>query len=134
MNLTLKNDDFLADGIFGTLSDENNQTLCVTLQHAYDSANGDGSFLPKLPPGVYKCVRGQHQLASMHQPFTTFEITGVLGHTNILFHQGNYDKDSEGCVLLGVARSGDMILHSAIAFKQFMQLQDGIDFFTLTVI
>jgi hypothetical protein len=74
----------------------------------------------------------------MAQPFTTFEITGVPGHSNILFHIGNYNKDSEGCVLLGrgitEAQSGDqMITMSNTTFKYFMDNQAGVDTFILTV-
>jgi hypothetical protein len=133
MNVILKRTDFLADGIFGNLYDENNKLLFATLEHAFDSGAGDGSFAPKIPSGSYKCVRGQHQLAHMTQPFITFEVTNVPGHTNILFHQGNFNKDSEGCILLGTLRVNDTIIHSADAFKSFMNLEDNIDQFILTV-
>lgn len=134
MNLILKHTDFLADGIFGNLYDESNKLLWATLEHAYDSGLGDGSYAPKVPPGTYLCVRGQHQLAHMTQPFITFEVTNVPGHTNILIHVGNQDSDSSGCILLGTMRVNDSIIHSADAFNAFMKLQDGIDQFTLTVI
>lgn len=136
MNLTLRNTDYRDDGIFGELIDDQGQHFCYTLQHAYDSDNGDGSYLPKVLPGTYKCVRGQHQLAHMDKPFLTFEITGVSGHTNILFHKGNYNDDSEGCVLLGtsITKAGSwMLSSSAPMFNKFMQLQNNINEFTLTV-
>jgi len=134
MNLTLKHTDFLVDGIFGNLYDEQNKQLWATLEHSYDSGNGDGSYINKIPPGVYMCVRGNHRLASMTHSFETFEVTNVPGHTNILIHRGNFNKDSEGCILLGTKRVGDTVVSSALAFAAFMELQVGIDQFTLTII
>jgi hypothetical protein len=100
---------------------------CVTLQHAYDNN------LPKLPSGVYTCVRGTHQL--LHGgPFETFEITGVPGHDKILIHPGNAESDSEGCVLVGASRVSNMITNSRITFEKFLALQDGCDSFQLTVV
>lgn len=129
--------EFRADGIFGELRADDDTLVAVTLEHAYDSGHGDGSFLPKVSPGEYTCVRGQHQLHGMAAPFTTFEITGVVGHSNILFHMGNFNKDSEGCVLLGeeIAETGnsEMITNSRATFAKFISGLDGIDSFTLTV-
>ncbi len=134
MNLTLKHTDFLAEGIFGNLYDEQNRQLWATLEHSYDSGHGNGSYTNKIPPGVYKCVRGQHRLHSMTHTFETFEVTNVPGHTNILIHSGNKNDDSSGCVLLGTKRVNGTVVSSKLAFQSFMELQHGIDQFTLTVI
>lgn len=140
MNLTLTRTDKKEDGIFGVLTDEQGKQIAVSLEHAYDSGNGDGSYEPKLQSGVYKCVRGEHRLHSQLMPFTTFEITGVVGHTGILFHIGNYNEDSNGCVLLGrrilpspLPSSDNMITSSRNTFNAFMDLQKGVNEFTLTV-
>jgi hypothetical protein len=74
----------------------------------------------------------------MTEPFDTFEITDVPLHNNILFHPGNYNDDSEGCVLLGKAygmklNGGKMIVNSRNAFDHFMYLQEGVDSFVLIV-
>jgi hypothetical protein len=139
MNITLKRNEYIKDGIFGELLDENNYSFCVTLEHAYQQ--DDATYAPKLSPGTYDCVRGLHQLEHMTTPFETFEITNVPGHTNILFHVGNYNNDSEGCVLLGT-KTGvsvinppvQMILNSKVAFNNFVTLQQSINNFTLTVL
>lgn len=135
MDLTLKRTAYKPFGIFGTLSDSLGQ-IAVTLEHAYtDSVSF--KWAPKIHAGVYTCVRGVHALKN-GVPFETFEITGVYGHTGLLLHKGNFDRDSEGCVLLGqtLAPYGadEMVVSSAIAFDRFMQLQDGIDTFKLTVL
>lgn len=136
MDLKLKRIDYFSDGIFGELSDSTGHKLAVTLEHAYDSGNGNGSYSPKLPNGTYTCLRGVHKLHD-GVPFETFEITGVPGHTGILFHVGNYNKDSDGCVLVGTNQETvgkvHMIDESRYAFKRFMDSQKGKDKFTLTV-
>jgi len=131
MNLKLIRNKFALYGIEGELFDDKGLHVCFTLEHSY--VQPDGSFLPKLPDGLYTCQRGQHRLASMNNSFETFEITKVPGHTNILFHKGNYNNDSEGCVLVGAAFGQGCILESAIAFGTFLQAQEGVDSFQLTV-
>lgn len=118
-------------GIYGTLFYDDGHVLGETLEHSY--LQPDGSYQPKVPRGDYICVRGMHRLAGMDHEFETFEITGVPGHTNILFHPGNFNKDSEGCVLLGEERNGDMITKSRDTFVKFMGLLDTVQQFTLNV-
>lgn len=122
MEFTLTRTDFKDTGIFGTLEGEGLEL--ATLEHNYDCK-------PKLPDGVYTCIRGQHVLHS--GPVEAFEVQNVPGHTGILLHVGNYNQDSEGCVLLGLAHVGDMITGSKSAFNEFMSKLTGIDSFTLTV-
>ena len=130
---TLTRTDFRPDGIMGEFTfDGDPGRFCVTLEHSYDNQ-------PKLQPGTYSCVRGVHTLHN-GIPFTTFEITGVAGHTGILFHAGNFNRDSEGCVLIGRDVSTDpntgeeMVTGSKLEFAQFMERLDGIDTFQLTVV
>lgn len=143
MDLILIRDEFREDGIFGTLliDDTIPKPIAVTLEHAYDSGNGDGSYVPKVPVGVYLCVRGSHRIHSSVQPFETFEVTGVSGHSGILFHIGNYDKDSDGCILLGKSvgqihgydKDIKAIGESHEAYEVFMKLQKDTEQFILTV-
>jgi hypothetical protein len=131
MNLMLINKSFEADGVFGQLVIEDGQEIAVTLQHSYVA---DGGYVSKIPEGSYLCKRGKHQLAGMTHSFETFEVEGVSGHTGILFHTGNSNEDSEGCILLGEQRAGNVIENSRVAFERFMSIQAGIDEFTLTVL
>lgn len=142
MNLTLQNDSFLATGIFGTLFNSDKTFILHTLQHAYadipDRNSMSLNYHAKIPPGSYKCVRGLHRLEPTKinphpQPFETFEIEGVEGHFQLLFHVGNYNEDSIGCILLGTARQKDMLLNSRDAFEKFINAQSGCDTFILTV-
>lgn len=135
MNLTLTRKAWRSDGIFSVLTDEHGNVVAHTLEHSYpDSPAG---WMAKIPEGTYACVRGPHRLHGMTEDFITFEITGIDGHTDLLFHWGNWNKDSEGCVLVGQSEvnSGgvEMVTASQATFVKFMTLQAGINTFTLTV-
>ena len=118
------------DGILGTLYNQEGEQLAVTLEHSY---NG----VPKLKAGTYTCQRSPHRLHGMTQDFETFEIMGVPGHTGILFHWGNYNEDSEGCVLLGRVScdspKGCMVTSSRVTFARWMLDLEGVQSFTLVV-
>lgn len=115
-------------GIYSHLLDENEVVIAVTLEHAYP--NTTGGFDPKLPKGTYDCILGPHTLHS--GPARLYEITNVPGHKGILFHKGNWNRDSDGCVLLGTKQGNECIENSTGAFGKFMILMDGKNF-TLTV-
>lgn len=129
MILRLIRREFREDGIFSELKDEKGNILAQCLEHSYNKQ-------PKLPFGSYKCRRGIHKLHDL-KPFETFEVCGVTGHSGILIHIGNYNKDSDGCILVGggIAHSstGQMITASKQTFKEIMDLLEGQNSFTLVV-
>lgn len=126
MNLTLRRISYTDEGVFGNVFDESANLVFSTLEHSYSGA-------PKLPTGFYTCVRGFHRLGGMADSFQTFEVTGVPGHTGILWHVGNSQNDSSGCILVGTAIVGSVITESRRAFRNFMMLQAGVDSFELLV-
>lgn len=141
MDLIYKIKDKRNDGIFGELYGENEKKIAVTLDHSYIMK--DGSIGTKVPPGKYKCVRGLHRLENMKTCFETFEITGLPNFngnpvTKVLFHIGNWNKDSEGCILLGEfiqeSKNGRMITLSRESFISFMEIQEGVNEFNLNVL
>ena len=136
MNMTLSRTDYLETGIFGKLDSDDESLSLFSLEHSYPQGDpGSETYVPKIPAGTYTCQRGTHQLQGMIVPFETFEIMNVPNHTNCLIHVGNTQQDSSGCVLVGLFRSGnDSIMQSRTGFKLFMDLQDGINEFILTVI
>jgi hypothetical protein len=136
MDLKLNRTKCDNNGCFGELIDDTGKLIAYTAEHAY--ANPDGSYSTKTPPGTYTCQRGQHQLESMTQPFTTFQIMNVPDHTNILIHAGNWPQiDSDGCCIIGEAITesfqGPMVTNSRVVFAEFMTLQDGINTFQLII-
>lgn len=138
MNLILTRNKFRSDGVFGDLTEDNGKLVAYTLEHGYSNGN---AFVPKLPDGNYSCRRGAHKLEHMTSNFETFEVENVPGHTNILFHVGNYNRDSDGCILLGTeikdscpqANTTLMVANSKVAFASFMKLMAGVNEFSLSV-
>jgi Family of unknown function (DUF5675) len=142
MNLQLTRARSDMYGIFGVLCDETGATLCLTLEHAYQDTTDSSSiipdnYVPKLAVGTYICKKGMHQLKNGIK-FETFEVLGVPDFqgspvTGILFHIGNYNKDSEGCILLGSEIAAGCLVNSGVAFTSFASLQSDVDEFTLIV-
>ena len=116
MDLTLTHVSKTPAGIFGLLVSPDSSLVACTLEHAYDS--GDGNWAAKVPPGTYMCTVGDHPKQGH-----VYEVTHVPGHTDILIHAGNFDKDSEGCILVGAARTSDMITNSRETLARLMALQ-----------
>ena len=86
-----------------------------------------------IPAGNYKCKRTNSPKFG-----GTFEVTNVPGRTHILFHKGNIDDDSHGCILIGeqFEHLGDSpaILASKKGFGEFMKiLMAQIDFRLIVV-
>jgi hypothetical protein len=136
MDLILTINDRNKEGIFGSIEDTDGNEVCVALQHAFqDDINNH--YISKLAEGTYVCTRGMHKLSNLI-PFETFEVMNVprfqgKSVTGILFHPGNFNQDSDGCVLVGSERNGNMIMDSKATFKKFMDLQSDVDSFILTV-
>lgn len=135
MDMTLTRKVAVSDGVRSLLDGDVGFLTLSTMEHAYWDERG--IWLPKIPTGTYLCVRGQHRLDGMLHDFETFEITGVEGHTGLLFHPGNTESDSEGCILLGTEfgqiGGKHAVMNSRVAFLEFMYAQKGADF-QLTVI
>lgn len=142
---TLKYDAYLKHGIFGHFQfAEDHVPFANTLSHAYPVG---GTYQPIVMPGNYTCVRGMHKLQD-GIPFETFEIIGIAGHSGLLFHPLNFNKDSHGCTGLGASRvrydsnkdgvtnelDEEMITSSRKTFAAWMARLDGVDSFTLQVL
>lgn len=129
--MILLRDTFSKDGIFGTLRSGGDEEICKTLEHAYPTFGK--KFKAKIPVGTFMCVRGVHRL-SRGEPFETFEVIGVDGHSGLLFHPGNFNADSNGCILLGEAVDGKSLVRSRVAFMTFMLRLKTAQSFSLDVI
>ena len=123
---------FSPEGIFGELKDNSGTFVAYILEHSYDNK-------PKVADGVYTCVRGSHRLHGMTEDFSTFEVMGVPDFDGksvkgILFHWGNYDRDSEGCLLMGSTETPTMIGNSRDTWGKFMNSLAGVNSFQLKVV
>lgn len=131
MKLVLKRFIFNPKQTYGVLYKKEGEMyskpLFVTLE---DPNNNNAPNESCIPAGEYLC----HKVLSPKFG-DTFEVTGVANRTHILFHKGNYESDTKGCILLGTgfAVSYDMITGSAAAMWEFMQMLRGEDYFSLEI-
>lgn len=86
----------------------------------------------QIPAGVYECKRFHGARWG-----NTFEII-VPGHTALLFHSGNVEEESLGCILLGQypdrLRGKRAVLNSGATFKKFMDVLGELETFTLEIV
>lgn len=129
MKVKLYRSNFNKTGVIGEM--ECGGHVFTTLEHAYDD---HGHIFTKLTDGEYICKKGIHRLSDL-VPFETFEITEVKGHTGILFHVGNYNHDSSGCVLVGLGYGNNktIITSSKQGFAKFMDILKDCEEFDLVV-
>ena len=116
----------IPDGTFGVLID-NDIPFAVTLERPWVNNERNKSC---ILPGTYVCKRVDSPRFG-----DTFEVCDVPGRSHILFHKGNIDDDTHGCILVGeqFEALGDKIaiLSSAKAFKEFKMRTQDIDEFSL---
>jgi len=83
----------------------------------------------QIPEGIYYC---RHRIAPEAKYKDTYEIL-VPGHKDLLFHWGNREINSLGCVILGLypgELEGDRaVLNSLPTFNRFMATLQGVDWF-----
>ena len=113
-----------SEATLGVLFDDEWEVL--TLENPWRNNGPDSS----IPAGKYKCRR-----VNSPKFGTTFEVCQVPGRTHILFHAGNTEKDTLGCILLGLRRSSNIaISDSRVAFKKFMDHLHGVNEFDLEIV
>ena len=97
------------------------QIFCYTLE-PMDKENK--RYVSSIPAQQYVCKR-----TSSVRFGNTFEVANVPGRDSILFHPGNRQTDTNGCILLGqyidklymdpIARA---VMNSGNTFKKFMEI------------
>jgi hypothetical protein len=116
------------EGTFGALV-VGGLPFCVTLE-PYNRDNV--SNISSIPAGQYVCKPYDSPTYGK-----TYIVSGVQGRSSILFHWGNRDSNTEGCILLGdkFGKLGDdyAILNSKDAFKRFCEVI-GRNKFSLVVV
>lgn len=103
-------------GTFGVLLEED-IPFAVTLERPWEDNRRNVSCIPL---GVYTCKR------IISPKFgDTFEVLNVPGRSHILFHKGNLNEDTHGCILVGEyfdpLYGKPAILASGKAFWEFME-------------
>ena len=127
--LTLKRVSTNFDGTYGVLIDDT-VPFAVTLEKPWKDNERQVSCIPAR---TYTCQR------TISPRFgETFEMMNVPGRTSILFHKGNVEDDTSGCILVAeqFERLGSKtaILKSAKGFEELVTRLLGIENFILTVV
>lgn len=80
----------------------------------------------RIPAGRYKVILrtfgGHHEKYKVKFPEFhkgMLQIVDVPGFRDILFHIGNTDDDSSGCILVGKSFTGGKLVHSTLAYIDF---------------
>lgn len=111
----------LLEGCFGVML-HSGAPFAVTLEHSYEDNE------PKIAAGVYLCKASRYFKGG----YDTFEII-VPGHTRILYHKANLERDLDGCVGIGESFSlleGSLsIAQSGDGFAEFMRRVGHLDSF-----
>ncbi len=105
---------------------------------------GNKRNVSSIPTGTYEAKRVQSPKFG-----DTFEVTAVPNRAAILFHAGNTEESTEGCILLGkrygmlaVKKDEDTgkqaankwaVLDSKTAFQEFRSATAGLQQFPVTV-
>jgi len=121
-------------GTFGAIVFEN-IPFALTLEREWldnlpSVGNTPGSC---IPAGEYICKR-----VNSPRFGNTFEVTNVENRTHILFHKGNLDDDSRGCILIGEEfgqlGSSSGIKSSKAGYNEFMAILSNDDEFRLIIV
>lgn len=83
-----------------------------------------------IPRGIYRMVIDYSQRFKRLMP----HILDVPNFTGVRIHSGNTVEDTEGCILVGTERIGDMIGHSREAYTNlFVKLFPNRDDLTIEI-
>ena len=128
MELKLKRVADNEDATFGVLINCN-IPFAVTLEPAWED-NKKG--ISCIPSGPYSCKRVKSPKFG-----DTFEILDVEERTHILFHKGNSERNTQGCVLIaeefGRLNGKAAVLASGRGFTEFMSILKEVDEFELII-
>ena len=128
MELKLKRVADNEDATFGVLIN-GNIPFAVTLEPAWED-NKKG--ISCIPSGPYNCKRVKSPKFG-----DTFEILDVEERTHILFHKGNSERNTQGCLLIaeefGRLNGKAAVLASGRGFTEFMSILKEVDEFELII-
>lgn len=114
-------------GAFGVLVGRNGLPFGVSLERTFENAE------PVIPAGIYLCRKSRFERGG----YDTFEITGVAGHSRLLFHKGNKETDSLGCVLVAekfeYLDGEPVVLESQHGFDEFWRMYGDLSSFYLEI-
>jgi len=119
---------YIPDGTFGVLLDEE-IPFCLTLEREWKNNEKNISCIPR---GKYVCKRVQSPKFG-----DTFEVLHVPGRSAILFHIGNIEDDTHGCIVTGEYygkwKGKIAVRLSGKAVKEFKERTKDLNYFELEI-
>ena len=127
MKLILTRKHFLADCTIGTLEEVTESPtkrvyLCDTLEPTYRNLAKEGKVEGKtaIPFGTYEIEMGMSRKYRMTMPY----LKNVPFFKGVMIHSGNFPKDTQGCILVGVnppTRNGGVV-GKVVNSRMWMQM------------
>ena len=116
INLLLIRDTFSKDSTIGELF-INGERFCDTLENPWLDNQRNISCIPE---GEYP-VRLRLARESATREYLHLLVQDVPNRDYILFHRGNFPKDTSGCILLGQGTQQDVVNNSTLAMDLVMK-------------
>lgn len=76
-----------------------------------------------IPDGIFKVVKTWSPKFNKMM----YLLEGVPGFEGVRIHPGNQPIDTEGCLLPGLSRADDLVLHSMVATDTLYKILDASD-------
>lgn len=108
MKITLDRQPSTPDGTLGMVSIDG-VFLCYSLEPSETRA-----LFPAIPAGTYRVL-----ITTSNRFKRRLPLILVPGRSGIRVHPGNFDDDTEGCVLLGTGKRGCEVVNSRVACDMF---------------
>lgn len=102
--------------------------FCYTLEDVDRDKNKDGDLNDEGEQKVYgqtAIPRGKYKVTLEMSPSfkkITPKLHNVVGFEGILIHEGNFEKNTRGCLLVGESKGIDFIGNSKMAFAKLMDI------------
>ncbi len=130
-------------GTFGVLIGLEDIPFAVTLERPWKNNEPSRGDVPGscIPVGRYRCLRCRvspdYGFKDSPKFGDTFQVYQVPRRTTILFHKGNLDDDTRGCILVGEQfepiYNKPGIAASAKGFDEFLRLTAPVNEFWLSI-
>lgn len=118
MTLTLVREPSANGRTFGVLFVDG-RFQCHTLEDVVRAEKIAGETA--VPAGRYRVAVSWSPRFQRRLPL----LENVPGFSGVRIHAGNSSRDTEGCILPGLARDGDRVVQSRTAFMQLLELLEA---------
>ncbi len=115
MEIEIKRTDFSPLSTIGEMY-INGKFFCYTLEDKVRDVKIKG--ITAIPAGEYGVILTVSARFGVLMPL----LLNVKGFDGVRIHNGNTDKDTEGCILVGKTKGKDFIGSSRTAFTELMKL------------